>query len=292
MQDKTEGLLAVHLAVLIFGLTALFSKLIALSALEITLLRSVFALLALVLYLRWRGESLRLRRGRDYALVLLLGVLLGLHWVTYFHAMQVASIAVGVIALYTFPVLTVFIEPLFHGERPQLRDILSAVAVLLGIYLLVPGLDLDDSVTQGVLWGVLSALFFALRNIIQGRYFSGYSARQALLYQVGVIIFMLLPFGGGVIPEVSRWQWGQLLVLGVLFTALPHTLFAHSLLFFKAKTTSLIACLQVVYATLFAALVLAEMPQWTTVLGGLIVVAAAMYESYSARRPAPRPKNT
>ncbi|MDH5786607.1 MAG: DMT family transporter [Chromatiales bacterium] len=284
MSHTKEGLLSVHLAVLIFGLTALFSKLIALSALEITLIRSLFAMLTLALFIRWKGGSLRLKCRRDYAIALLLSALLASHWVTYFHAMQVSSVAVGVIALYTFPVITVFLEPIFHGERPHIRDIVSALAVLFGIYLLVPSFTLEDTVTQGVLWGVLSALLFALRNIIQGRHFSGYPARHALLYQAGFTILLLLPFGGSVIPEVTALQWGQLLLLGIFFTALPHTLFAHSLLHFKAKTTSLIACLQVVYATLFAALLLGELPSWSTVVGGLIVVAAAMYESYNAGR--------
>lgn len=284
MKQSRQALISVHSAVFIFGLTALFSKLIALSALEITLLRSVFAVLALWLFIRSQSESLKLRSRDDYLIVILLGLLLATHWVTYFHAMQVSSVAVGVIALYTFPVITVFLEPMFHGERPHLQDIISALAVLFGIYLLVPEFALEDSTTQGVLWGVFSALLFALRNIIQGRYFSAYPARHALFYQAVVTIVVLLPFGGGSIPEVSNWQWGQLLLLGVVFTALPHTLFAHSLLYFKAKTTSMIACLQVVYATFFAAVLLAELPELTTVLGGMIVVTAAMYESYTAGR--------
>ena len=63
---------------------------------------------------------------------------------------------------------------------------------------------------------------------------------------------------------------------------MPHTLFAFSLLNLKAKTVSLVACVQVVYATVFAALLLSELPQLSTVIGGLIVVSAAMYESYTA----------
>lgn len=286
MNHSRQGLTSVHSAVFIFGLTALFSKLIALSALEITLLRSIFAVLALWLFIRWHKESIKLHSRNDYLIVILLGLLLAAHWVTYFHAMQVSSVAVGVIALYTFPVLTVFLEPLFHGERPHLQDILSALAVLFGIYLLVPEFALEDSTTQGVLWGVFSALLFALRNIIQGRHFSAYPARHALFYQAAVTIFVLLPFAGDMIPTVSLWQWGQLLLLGVVFTALPHTLFAHSLRHFKAKTTSLIACLQVVYATFFAAILLGEWPELTTILGGMIVVSAAMYESYTAGRKA------
>lgn len=282
MNDSFKGLLAVHTAVLIFGLTALFSKLIALSALEITLLRSVFAVLVILAIFFWQKNTILLSKPKDYAIVLLLGSLLALHWVTYFHAMQVASVAVGVIALYTFPVMTVFLEPLFHGERPQIKDVISALTVLFGIYLLVPEFSLSNETTQGLLWGILSALFFALRNIIQGHYFKGYTAKHSLFYQTLVTFIVLLPFSFEVIPEVTGFQWGQLLLLGVFFTALPHTLFAFSLLNLKAKTVSLVACTQVVYATIFAALLLSEWPAFSTVVGGLIVVAAAMYESYTA----------
>ena len=282
MTNSLKGLVAVHSAVLIFGLTALFSKIITLSALEITLLRSIFAAIMIFSIFIWQKKSLKLSYKKDYLIVILLGILLALHWVTYFHAMQVSSIAVGVIALYTFPIITVFLEPLFHGEQPHIKDILSALAVLLGIYLLVPEFSLSNETTQGIMWGVLSALFFALRNIIQGHYFKRYSAKHSLFYQTLVTFIVLLPFSFEVIPTVTEPQWGQLLILGVFFTAVPHTLFAFSLLNLKAKTVSLVACVQVVYATIFAALILGEWVELSTIIGGLIVVSAAMYESYTA----------
>lgn len=284
MTNTYKGLIAVHSAVLIFGLTALFSKLISLTALEITLLRSIFAALFIIVLFLWQGKSILLSHSKDYWIVLLLGVLLALHWVTYFHAMQVASIAVGVIALFTFPVITVFLEPLFHGEQPHIKDVISALIVLFGIYLLIPEFSLDNNATQGILWGVLSAVFFSLRNIIQGHYFKGYSARHSLFYQTIVTFFVLLPFSFEVLPVVTNNQWIQLLILGLFFTAVPHTLFAYSLLNLKAKTVSLVACVQVVYATIFAALLLNELPELTTAIGGLIVVSTAMYESYTESR--------
>lgn len=284
MSDSYKGLLAVHTAVIIFGLTALFSKLITLTALEITLLRSIFAMGVIAFIFILKGESLRLTKRNDYGIAILLGLFLALHWVTYFHAMQVSTIAVGVIALYTFPVITVFLEPLFHGNKPHIKDVLSALAVLFGIYLMVPEFSLNNQTSQGILWGVLSALFFSLRNIIQGHYFTSYSAKHSLFYQTLITFIILIPFSYEIVPSVTVTQWGQLLILGIFFTALPHTLFAFSLLKLKAKTASLVACIQVVYATLFAAILLNELPELTTVVGGIIVVTAAIYESYTARK--------
>lgn len=284
MNSHREGLLSVHASVLIFGLTALFSKVISLNAIEITFVRSIFAALAIAIYIILLGQSLRLSSKKGYFIAILLGGLLGVHWVTYFHAMQISSVAVGVIALYTFPVITVFLEPFFHGEKPHLKDIISALVVLFGIYLLVPEFSFDDNMAQGVFWGMLSALVFALRNIIHGRYFKTYSAKHALFYQTLVIIVLMIPFTGQVIPVINNHQWMQLALLGVFFTALPHTLFANSLLYLKAKTVSLIACMHVLYGTVFAALFISELPDLKTIIGGIIVVSAAIFETITSAK--------
>ena len=285
MNKHLEGLASVHSAVLLFGITALFSKWIALSAIDITFLRTLPALAAIGIYIKYFKEPLRLKCAHDYWIAILLGFLLATHWVTYFHAMQVSSVATGVIALYTYPVITVFLEPFFHGERPRLKDVISALVVLFGVYLLVPDFSLDSSQVQGALWGILSAFLFAMRNIVQRRYFANYAARTTQFYQILMVSCLLLPFSIQSMPQVLPIQWLQLLILGVLFTALPHTLFTHSLRYLKAKTVSLIGCTQVVYATLFAALFLLEIPDWKTVIGGILVISTAAYESATIRSP-------
>ena len=284
MHHSREGLLSVHAAVLIFSFTALFSKLVSLPALEITFYRSVFACLAIAVYMAYTKQSYRLGSKRDYMMAGLLGSLLAIHWVTYFHAMQVSTVAVGVIALYTYPVITVFLEPLFHGERPHIADIMSSIAVLFGIYLIVPEFSLDNSTLVGVLFGVFSALMMSLRNIMQRRYFSAYKASHSLFYQTLVVMLVLVVFIDTDISAIESSQWWLLLLLGIVFTALPHTLFANGLLHLKAKTASLIACVQVVYAAIFAAVILGEWLTWNVIAGGLIVVSAAMYESLPKKR--------
>ncbi len=287
MNSHREGLFSVHASVLIFGFTALFSKFISLNAIDITLFRSVFAVLSIALYIVFLKESLLLKNRKDYLVAAVLGLFLCMHWVTYFHAMQVSSVAIGIIALYSYPVITVFLEPLFHGDTPHIKDVISALVVLLGIYLLVPEFTIDNQTTQGVMWGVISAFLFAMRNIIHGHYFKAYPARHALFYQTLFTIVLLIPFSGHIMINISSYQWQQLIILGIFFTALPHTLFANSLLYLKAKTVGLIACMQVVYGTLFAALFLTELPDWTTIAGGLIVISAAVYETLSTIKQKP-----
>ncbi len=279
MQHSREGLLAVHAAVLIFGFTALFSRLITLPALEITFYRSIIAFLVIAIYLAYKKQSFLLDKTQDYLMAGVLGTLLAIHWVSYFYAMQVSSVAIGVIALYTFPVITVFLEPLFHGEKPHSADIISSIVVLLGIYLIVPDFSLENSTVLGVVAGVFSAFMLSLRNIMQRRFFSAYTASQALFYQVMVVSIVLCCFTDTAVLDIENKQWWLLILLGVVFTALPHTLFSHGLLHLKAKTASLIACVQVIYAAVFAALFLGEWLTLNVVLGGLIVVSAAMYES-------------
>ena len=279
MQHSREGLLAIHAAVLIFGFTALFSKLLSLSALDITFYRSIFAFIAIAIYIAYKKQVYRLRCLSDYLMVMMLGILLAIHWVSYFYAMQVSSVAIGVVALYTYPVITVFLEPLFHGEKPQVIDVLISIVVLFAITLMVPDFSLENSTTLGVIAGVFSALMMSLRNIMQRRYFSTYPASQALFYQVLVVAAVLFYFTDTTVLDIENKQWWLLVLLGIVFTAVPHTLFAHGLIHLKAKTAGLIACVQVVYAAVFAAILLGEWPSVNVLIGGLIVVSAAMYES-------------
>ena len=285
LETRHLSLIQLHFGILLLGGTALFSRIIPLPALDITVWRSLFAALAITVLLLATRSRVRLEAGREYLLVVGLGLLFAVHWATYFHAMQVSSVAVGIVALFTFPVMTVFLEPFFHGRRVSGVDLLGAAAVVVGVYLMVPEFSLDNAVTQGVLWGLLSALMYALRNVIQRHHFYRYPGKVAMFYQVLVVLAVTAPF---VSPASFHGQvdvWLLLVLLGVVFTALPHTLFANALRHHSAVSVSLINCLQVVYATVLAAIVLSELPGSSTIVGGALIVAAAALESVrSAKR--------
>ena len=134
------------MAVLLFGGTALFAKLIDLPALDITVYRSLVAAIVLCILLISRKKPLKLNSVKDYIIALLLGGLMGWHWVTYFSRMQLAGIT---IALFSYTVITVLLEPLFYKSQPQFKNVISGLVVVFSIYLLIPEASLGNQVTLG-----------------------------------------------------------------------------------------------------------------------------------------------
>ncbi|KGJ97283.1 DMT family transporter [Pseudoalteromonas sp. ND6B] len=284
MQSQQQSLIYLHIAVLLFGGTALFAKLIGLNALDITAYRAAIAGLAICVLLTLQKKPIKLHRAKDYVIAILLGVAVGIHWVTYFAGMQLAGITVGMLAFFTYPVITVFLEPLFNKSKPKTKDIISAVVVIFGIYLLIPNVNLGDDITLGVVTGVVSALFFALRNITHKRYFSEYGGPQTMFYQTLVASLMLCAFIEVPITEINDTDLIFLLIAGVVFTAMPHSLFAASLKHLSAATAGLISCLQPLYGTILAIIILHERPSVMTLIGGALIVSAACFETWSISR--------
>jgi drug/metabolite transporter (DMT)-like permease len=229
----------------------------------------------------------RLRGLRAYVGVYALGLLLGLHWVTFFHAMQVSSVAVGMLAMFTFPIITILLEPFFTTRKLMVGDLVAGLVVLAGLGIMVgPGLtDLRQPVTQGVLFGLFSALLFALRNLLQKYLYVGESSDGLILHQVIAIALVLIPFvdypraqaldGAGVV---------NILLLGLLSTAAGHTLLAFSLKQLPAKSVALIQCLQPPLAALLAWWVIGETPGAAVLIGGGMILSIAAYESLRQTR--------
>jgi len=268
----------------LLGATALFAKLLPLSAVDITFGRALVACIMLFGIVKLFRGSIRLNSVKDYLIALFLGLLMAAHWVSYFAAMQYSSVSVGMIALFTFPVMTVLLEPFFEGIRLVWQDIVSALVVLFGIYLIVPEVSLENEITQGVLIGVASAILYSFRNLVHRKHFSHYSGAHAMAYQTLIIFISLSFFSSDELFKASNETYIGLVVLGIFLTAVPHALIAASLKHLRAKTFSLIACMQPLYGVSLAIVVLGEQPRWQTIVGGLLVISAAIYETINAQK--------
>ena len=103
-----------------------------------------------------------------------------------------------------------------------------------------------------------------------------------MFYQTLLTACMLSPFLSVDLADINNDSWTLLVVLGVCFTAMPHTLLVTALRYLKAKTVGLISCLQPLYGSLLAIPFLAEIPNAATITGGVLVISAALFETWHA----------
>lgn len=278
-----------HLAVLLFGVAGLFGKLVPASAEIIVFGRTIFAALAIFVGLGMLRVNVRADSARTLVLLVISGMVLALHWWTFFHAIQVSTVAIGLVGFATFPVFVTFLEPVVGGQKLRLVDFFSAFLVLSGLMLVAPAFSLADQGLVGLLWAVFSGFLFAILALLNRYLVKGNKAIVVVLYQQCVAAMCLLPFvvGGGEL--VDRDALLLLLVLGVICTALPHTLFIRSLVALKAQLASVVAALEPVYGIALAAIFLQEIPQIKTLFGAMLVLGAVLLATFAhAKEPQAR----
>lgn len=286
-QSETRGVAQANLAVVLFGLAGVLGTLTGLPAPLITLGRAVFAGSALLVLALSRGLAARPRTRRDGVLLVGQGLLLALHWTAFFQAILVANVAIGLLSFSTFPLFTALLEPLLLRQRPSRLQAVCAVLILPGVFLLVPQFSLHDSVTRGVLWGVLAGATFALLSVTNRWLGRQYAPVTISLYQDGVAALTLLPTLLFLRPIAPLTASGflALAALGLGCTALAHTVFISSMRDISAQLASLIASLEPVWGIVFALLLLGQVPSARTLIGGALILAATMLPTFGAVLP-------
>jgi len=278
--------LILYTGVFLLATNGLFAKGIDLDAINITFLRSIIAIFAIALCLFLFKRSPKIKSKKTLLGVYGIGILMGGHWVTFFHSMQISTIAIGMLSLFTFPVITVFMESAVNRHWPHWRDTVSAICVLVGIMFMIADepIELSSTTLQGVLWGILSALLFASRNVLQKYYFSDVSSDKLMLHQMLAIILLLaLLIDLPDITALSKTSWTVIVALGLITTAGAHTLLVISYKRLTAKTVVMISCMQPVLAALLGWLFIEEQPTLFIVIGGAIILTVALYESFMSR---------
>lgn len=284
---KHASYITLYSAVVMLSVNGLFSNGISLDAASMTHIRSIFAGITLAIFIGLGSSYFRLSSLRTTITVYGIGILMGAHWLTFFYGMQSASVSIGMLALYTFPVMTVIIEPFFNGRKIQKLDIGLTIIVFIGLAIIVSGSLFDGSIDRnqeqiiyGVASGVISALLFSFRNLLQKYHCKDIPSDTLMLHQVIMIVVMMsflidIP----AIKALSNIDWIYLAILGVFTTAIAHTLLVKSYKLFPAKSVAMISCLQPVFGSILAWLVLGEHLGITTIIGGSIILAVALYES-------------
>ncbi|MEW7280863.1 EamA family transporter [Aquimarina sp. 2201CG1-2-11] len=273
-----RSVLELNLAMLFISTSGVLGRHIDMPVPVIICFRAILAGCILFLFCKWKKISFKIE-SKDRLSVIAGGILMGLHWITYFYSLKMSNVAIGMLSLFTYPVITSFLEPLVLKVKFQKMHLVLGALVLIGIYFLVPDFSLENSYAKAVGVGVFSAFCYALRNLIMKTKVGVYHGSMLMWYQLVIMSVLLLP--AIFIMDSSRIvsQLPYILVLALLTTAIGHTMFLYSLKRFSTTTASIIGSVQPVYGIILGIVFLKEYPEYSTIIGGILILTSVVIES-------------
>ena len=277
-------LVVLHLAVLLLGMTGLFAKFLSIGPQGIILGRTLFTVLFIAVLAFFLQTSLRLGSFRNGAIMLASGLVLTLHWLSFFHSIQMSTVAIGVIGFATYPVFVTLLEPLIFRERYHWIDLLTSGLILAGLWCVVPDFHIGNSNAIALIWAVISGLTAAIFTLINRQLVEANHYVTINFYQHLVAALAALPIVAWTAAWPSAHEIGLLAILGIIFTALPQMALVRSLKYVKAQLASILVGLEPIYSILFAIVLLDEIPSLLTILGGAIVLSAVVIASRAHQR--------
>jgi drug/metabolite transporter (DMT)-like permease len=281
MQPVNQARLQIHFCVLLWGFTAILGKLITLPALPLVWWRMLLVTGALLLVPRVR-RHLRAMSWRLIGAYAGIGVLVSLHWLTFYAAIKLSNASVGATCIALGPVFLAFIEPWIARRKFDPRELLIGVAVVPGVVMVVGGVPVDMRI--GIAVGVLSALFVALFGSLNKRMVESGDPLTVTFIELGTgtvfltLLAPLLPHQGALFVLPGLHDALLLLALAFGCTLLPFTLALVALRHMSAFGTQMVTNLEPVYAIVLAIVLLGEqheLDHWFYL--GVVVILAAVF---------------
>ncbi|MEK7256927.1 MAG: DMT family transporter, partial [Bacteroidota bacterium] len=160
MTDTNKAYLQLHIAVFLWGFTAILGALIELPALSLVWWRVLLTSLSLVFFVQvgklFRG-GMPVKNLLQFAFV---GVLTGLHWLAFYGAIKLANASISLICMATTAFFTALVEPLILRTRIKKHEVFLGLLIVPGMVLIVENVEVE--MRAGVWVGLAAALLAAV----------------------------------------------------------------------------------------------------------------------------------
>jgi drug/metabolite transporter (DMT)-like permease len=294
MTPTAKAQVQIHFCVLLWGFTAILGKLISLPALPLVWSRMLIVVVALALLPKvWRGlRAMPARLLWSYAGI---GVLVALHWLTFYGAIKLANASVAATCIALATVFTALIEPKLAKRPFSKRELALGVAVLPGVALVVGGVP--HEMRAGIAVGALSALLVALFSSLNKRLVEHGDPLTVTALELGAgtlalttlapVMPLLFPaFAGELLVLPGARDAVLLAILSLVCTLLPFALSLVALRHMTAFAAQLAINLEPVYAIVLAIALLGEQRELTGLFYvGVAIILSAVFVHPLISRP-------
>ncbi|MET4002431.1 drug/metabolite transporter (DMT)-like permease [Arthrobacter sp. UYCu511] len=218
----------------------------------------------------------------------------------YFNAVQHLSVGVALLLEYLSPVLLVGWAWIITRHRPRLLTIVGAACAMAGLVLVLDLAGSQKVSVEGVLWGLAAAVCSAVYFIMSAR--ADDHVPPVLMAGGGMAVGALMILGlgaAGILPMVFNFNnpvfagaqvhW----LVPVLGLVLVTTVFAYLMGIVAtrglgSKVASFLALFEVLFAVIWAWILLGEMPRAIQLLGGVAIMGGVILVRLDELRGSPR----
>lgn len=291
MSPVTRAYVELHIAVFLFGFTAILGDLISLSALNLVWWRVFLTSVSLLFLVNALRLFRTLPRQRLWQFIGI-GVLVAFHWLAFFGSIKLSNASIALVAVSTTSFFTSLIEPFFMRQRVKWYELALGVLIIPGMILVVNGAGV--AVWPGLLAGFAAAFLAALFTTFNKKLLGQYNAIEVTFLELGsawvflsLVIPLYLMYSGlefqTMLPVKSDWLY--LIVLAVLCTTLGYVLALRSLRELTAFAGNLTVNLEPVYGIIMAWLILNENEDLTgNFYWGVVIILLAVFSYPLLRR--------
>ena len=296
LAEERRAYLELHLAVLLYGLTAILGDLIQLTALVLVWWRVFLTSGSLVPFVKPRQLIDDLGRGLFWRFAGI-GVLVALHWVTFYGAIKLSNASICLVCMATTSFFTAFLEPLIVKRPFRWYELFLGLLIVPGMALVVRNIQVE--MIWGVVAGLTSAFLAATFATFNKKYIGNQNPTRITFLELGsawvflsvVLVGMLISGQNvGELWPTSLMDWVYLLILAFLCTNLAYTLSLRALRHISAFAANLTVNLEPVYGIILAWLLLNEQEElspgfyWGVVIILLAVLSYPLLSRYMRKR--------
>jgi drug/metabolite transporter (DMT)-like permease len=282
--SQTRAYLELHLAVFLWGFTAILGDLIQLSALALVWWRVLLTSIS-VLFLLRKGLNLHHLTRRNIGQYAIVGVLTGLHWLTFYGAIKLSNASITLVCMATCAFFTSLIEPLIIRRRVHWNEILVGFLIVPGMALIVQNVDVKMHL--GIAVGLLSSLLAAVFSTLNKKWINNAEPLPITLIEMSsawLFLSAVLPFffyaepGAVLLPSAK--DLALLIVLSLLCTTLTWVLCLRAMRHLTAFASNLTVNLEPVYGIFLAWLILGEQKELSPGFYGGVALILLVVFSY------------
>lgn len=281
---KLQNYLHLHFLVFIAGFTAILGELISIGSMALVWYRMAIASILMFLYIKFIKLKITIDQ-RTMLKFFAAGVIIALHWITFFEAIKQSNISITLAMFSTGAFFASFIEPLIYKRCIIWYEILFGIIVIIGVFLITQS---EIKYLNGIILGISSALFSTLFAVINGQFIQKHSATVISFYEfisgVAFLSLFILIFNGGfntAFFKLSYSDWLYLFILASICTAYAFIGSVKVMKYISPYTVVLSYNLEPVYGITLALFLFPETetmsPQFY--YGAILVLATVLMDS-------------